>query len=389
MLRTSIHTTAALALTLFTPACDDMTELEEVEVEAGEGEAGPAEGSGSTRFGCFPMPCSNPPLGNTNWIGSNPLDTVTQDSWNVATRLSNGNFVRFTGAWCPTSASPWKFNATAKGELVFWKASTGGTTDSNKVRGTAVEGCKFYAQFSDTESFASSSNVMIKISDAVAVLRADNVTTGFKYLMTVANLNKDLPAYYEDLFPTCYDNDDAPGNYYLTVRPGLMLNTDGWQMMADSSKQSWVCAAGAFGHFALKNVDVEDIGNATVATTEGRAWGLYHHGATHTYTGNPVRIHHATIEGYDPAPDACDPNTKNWYREGLWDNGVLMCRGDNITAWSDEINRNAWSRSKDWDQDTSVGSVSVCNGSQTYTFATYARCYMAGSLRVCPVNNAC
>lgn len=250
MLRTSIHTTAALALTLFTPACDDMTELEAGEVEAGEGEAGPAEGSGSTRFGCFPMPCSNPPLGNTNWIGSNPLDTVTQDSWNVATRLSNGNFVRFTGAWCPTSASPWKFNATAKGELVFWKASTGGTTDSNKVRGTAVEGCKFYAQFSDTESFASSSNVMIKISDAVAVLRADNVTTGFKYLMTVANLNKDLPAYYEDLFPTCYDNDDAPGNYYLTVRPGLMLNTDGWQMMADSSKQSWVCAAGAFGHFA-------------------------------------------------------------------------------------------------------------------------------------------
>jgi len=233
------------------------------------------------------------------------------------------------------------------------------------VRGTAVQGCKFYAQFSAYQTMGQATNVTINIGLAAQVTRADG-SIGYKYKMTVSGLNSDLPADTQGNFPTCYDTDDAPGNYWLTVRPGLALDTDDWAMTADASKQSWVCTAGAFGHFALKNVDVEDISNATLATTEGRAWGLWHDGASHTGVGNPIRIHHPTIQGYDTAPDPC--NRDGWYREALWGNGALMCRGSNNTSWTDEISRNAWSKTRDWDDDSSVANVSVCTASPSHDF---------------------
>jgi hypothetical protein len=150
-----------------------------------------------------------------------------------------------------------------------------------------------------------------------------------------------------------------------------------------------VCTAGAFGHFGLLGVDPEDISDPLLGTTEGRAWGLYHHGASHTFVGNPIRIHHPTIPGYETAPNSCNPATKDWYREALWSGGNLICRGSDANSWSDEINRNAWSKNLDWDHDSSVASVSVCSGSPAHDFETYAQCYMHGTTRVCPINNEC
>ncbi|MET0428788.1 MAG: hypothetical protein ABW026_09855, partial [Microvirga sp.] len=115
--------------------------------------------------------------------------------------------------------------------------------------------------------------------------------------------------------------------------------------------------------------------------------GLYHHGAPHTQVGNPIRIHHPTIAGYDPAPAPCD--AEPWYREALWSDGALLCRGSTGASWADEINRNAYGLLRDWDDDTSVASVSVCDGTPDHDFETYARCYMNGSIRVCPGSNAC
>ena len=402
-MRISLHTTAALTLSLLIPACDDMTDLAaeaggddaadaadaadtDPDTDTDEGEGGPG---GGAQFRCFPHPCIDPPLGNTNWVGQNPLDTVTQDTWNVPTQLSNGNYMRFTGATCPGHSLLWKFNATANGELVFYKANTGGNLEVNKIRDQAVVGCKFSAQFASTATFVNPSSVTIKIGDAVKFTTADNSTQNFKYMMLVANLNTDLPVYNEYFHPTCYDNADANGNYYLQVRPGLALDTAGWRLYGDSTKQSWVCTAGAFGHFGLRNVDVEDISQPLLGTTEGRAWGLYHHGASHTFVGNPIRIHHPTIQGYDSAPDVCNPADVGWSREALWSGGNLLCRGSNVSSWSDEINRNAWSRNTDWDNDSAVASVSVCSGSPAHDFETYAQCYMNGSIRVCPNDFAC
>jgi hypothetical protein len=395
-MRISIHTTAALTLSLFTPACDDMTDLEAVEAEAGaddeaddEAEGDEGEFGGGAQHRCFPQPCTDPPLGNTNWVGHNPLDTVTQDAWNVPTQMANGSYMRFTGASCPNNFNLYKFNATAHGELVFYKSGTGGNTPSNLIRGEAVKGCKFNAEFASTASFASPQAVEIRIYDAVKFASAHNGVDNYKYMMLVPNLNTDLPVYHEFYHPTCYDNADAQGNYYLQIRPGLALDRNNWRFTGDATKQSWVCAAGAFGHFGLRAVDPADISSPLLATTEGRAWGLYHHGATHTFVGNPIRIHHPTIPGYHTAPNNCDPETKDWYREALWYSGNLLCRGSNANSWSDEINRNAWTRNLDWDNDSSVSSVNVCNGSPTHDFETYAQCYMNGATKVCPVNNAC
>ena len=95
MLRTSIHTSSLLIISLITPACDDMTDLHD---DAGatedddDGDGDDDEGDDDGEFGagarprCVPSPCPDPPVSNTNWVGSNPVDTVTQDSWNVATR---------------------------------------------------------------------------------------------------------------------------------------------------------------------------------------------------------------------------------------------------------------------------------------------------------------
>jgi hypothetical protein len=389
MLRASIHTSSLLAISLLTPACDDMADLhDDVGAEEEGDDDGDADdddgefGGGQPQPRCVPSPCEDPPLGNTNWVGSNPIDTVTQDSWNVVTELSNGRFMRFTGASCPAHAYIWKFNATALGELVFWKSSTGGSIDANKIRGLAVQGCSFHAQFSDFASFASPTSVTIKIKYVESSQRADGAT-GFKYVMTVMGLNTDQPEIWENEYPTCYDNADAPNDYFLQVRPGLALDTETWQLTADSTKQSWVCAAGAFGHFASKNVNLASISDPVLGTTEGRAWGLYHHGASHTQVGNPIRIHHPTIAGYDAAPDNC-AGQEIWWREALWSAGGLLCRGSNGASWADEINRNAFSRLLDWDSDTSVADVSVCNGTPSHDFETYAQCYMNGSLRICP-----
>ena len=389
MLRTSIHTATALALTLFTPACDDPMDADFAEdAEDADELADAADDAemGGHRFRCYPQPCVDPPMGNTNWAGGDPMDTVTQGLWNVPTRLTNGRYMQLTGAACGAISYFWKFDATAHGELVFWRSSTGGDTDANKVRGTAVQGCKFYAQFAQTSSMAQATSVTIYIDVATSVVRADG-STGYKYMLGVSGLNVDLPVNTAGHHPTCYDNADANGNYYMTVRPGLKLDTSTWTMTADSSKQSWVCAAGAFGHFALKNVDVEDISGATLATTEGRAWGLYHDGASHTWVGNPIRIHHPTIQGYDSAPNACESDA--WYREALWGYGGLMCRGSSNTSWTDEISRNAWSKTKDWDDDSSVANVGVCGVVSSYDFETYAQCYMNGDVKTCPANDAC
>lgn len=397
MLRTSIHTATALALTLFTPACDDPSDPEfgsdpdaGADDDVADDEDADAE-MGGHRFRCWPQPCVDPPLGNTNWSGPHPANNATQDRWNVVTKQANGHYMQLTGATCNFNGSPvwiWKFNATAKGELQFYRSSTGGDIDTNKIRGTAVQGCRFHAQFSNYVTMGQATDVDIYIDLAAQAPRADG-SIGYKYMMTVADLNTDLPKNTQNRYPTCYDSADAPGNYWLTVRPGLSLDTDNWTMTADASKQAWVCTAGAFGHFALKKVDVEDISDATLATTEGRAWGLYHDGASHTWVGNPIRIHHPTIQGYDPAPNACAPGDQDWFREGLWGAGGLLCRGSNGTSWSDEISRNAWSRGKDWDDDSSIGNVSVCNGTPSHDFETYAQCYMNGSLQVCPLNNGC
>jgi hypothetical protein len=389
MLRTSIHTSSLLIISLLTPACDDTTDLHDdagaaEDDDDGEDDDGDGEFGANARPRCVPSPCPDPPVGNTNWVGSNPVDTVTQDSWNVATQLSNGKFMRFTGASCPNTPSIYKFNATPTGELVFYKVNTGGPLPlpGAQIRGLDVQGCNFKAQFANTPAFASPTNVTIWIAHAVSFPRADTHITGYKYLMSVVGLNTDQPEINENEYPTCYDA-ESPDDYYLQVRPGLVLDTNTWQLTADSTKQSWVCPAGAFGHFARKNVNVADISDPVLGTTEGRAWGLYHDGAPHTDVGNPIRIHHPTIMGYDAAPDNC-ASSEPWWREALWSGGGILCRGINGASWSDEINRNAFSRNKDWDNDINVANVPVCNGTPSHDFQTYAQCYMNGSLRVCP-----
>ena len=394
-MRISTHTTVALTLSLLNPACDDMTDLEaeagadDIADEDEDEEDGEGIFGAGARPRCSPPPCTDPPIGNTNWVGHHPLDTVPHEAWNVPIELASGNYMRFLGASCAGISNLYKFTATAHGELVFYKSSTGGNTPSNLIRGEAVEGCQFYAQFAASTSFSNPQSVVIRIQDAVEFNSARLGVKNYKYMMVVPNLNTDLPVFHEYYHPTCYDNADAQGNYYLQIRPGLALNRNDWRFMGDATKQSWVCTSGAFGHFGLRKVDPADISDPVLGTTEGRAWGLYHHGASHTFVGNPIRIHHPTIPGYDTAPNSCDPLTKDWYREALWGGGQLMCRGSNATAWSDKINRNAYLKGFDWDDDTSVSSVSVCSGSPTHDFETYARCYMNGSLRVCPINNEC
>ncbi len=378
MLRTSIHTATLLTFSIFTPACDDPSDPQSY------GEFGEDDGDlGDIQPRCTPSPCTDYSGGNTNWVGSNPVDTVTQNAWNVPTQLSNGHYMLFSGVTCP-HASIVRFNATPTGELMLWKSVSAIPGPSTVVRGEAVEQCVFHAQFSDTASFVGATLVDLTIEDVAQFTHAGG-GDGFKYLMSVNDLNTDLPAVPEtdDHYPTCYDNADAPGNYYLHIRPGLALDTNSWQLTADATKQSWVCEAGAFGHFGRKNVNVYHISDPVLGTTEGRAWGLYHHGASHTVPGNPIRIHHPTIPGYDLAPNPCSP-VDTWYREALWSAGSLLCRGSNATSWSDEINRNAFSQGKDWDQDTSVASVSVCSGTPNHDFETYAKCYMNGLIKVCP-----
>ena len=73
-MRAFIHAPVALALSLLSPACDDMTETDtDADLEFGGDEDADAEDEVTPR--CFPLPCTDPPDLNTNWIGTNPVES--------------------------------------------------------------------------------------------------------------------------------------------------------------------------------------------------------------------------------------------------------------------------------------------------------------------------